>query len=91
MAKPGRPPVPAAEKIVTRSLGLSAAVDDAVCRYALRHNISVYRLLGQIVSRVFRKQINSASVLVVYRELEVRSSSVVAARRSSGVSSAGLV
>lgn len=83
----GRPKVPLDQKIVTRSVRLPPEVDDAVCRYALRHEISVYALLGRVVTRVFAKQVYSTHAAIVYRE--VQPSSVVAARRSSGVTGAG--
>lgn len=85
----GRPKVPIEHKIVVQTIRLKPEVADAVCRYALRRNVSVYRLLGDIVEKVFAKQVYSTTTVIVYGSVS-SSSTVVAARRASGVSSARL-
>lgn len=85
----GRPKVPLDRKIVSFHLRVEPEVADRVCRYALRHDISVYKLLGDVVTKVFAQRINSTAVVSVYPE-DRSPSSVVAARCVTGVSSAAL-
>lgn len=85
----GRHKVPLDRKIVNFTIRLEPAVADRVCRYALRHKVSVYKLLGTVVTKVFAQRINSTAVDLTYPS-ESSSSAVVAARSSTGVSSAAL-
>ena len=89
MAQRGRPPKGIERKYVPHGVRLTPEVSDAVCRYALKHHVSVYKLLGDVIARVFAHNVRLSSSAIGYRE--VTSLTVVAARHSSGVSSAGLV
>lgn len=70
----GRPKVPIERKAVSQGIRLEPEVADIVCQYALKHDISVYRLLGRVVTRVFAQQITTSSGGRLYSELVVRSS-----------------
>lgn len=71
----GRPKTPIERKVVTFNIRLDPPVADAVCKFALEHEISVYRLLGNIITKSFAKRINSTVVLASYSAARVRASS----------------
>ena len=68
MAHPGRPRLPDDQRPVCQNVRLTPATADAVCRYALHHNISVYALLGQVIELVFAKWIIPSSTVLAYRQ-----------------------
>jgi hypothetical protein len=86
----GRRKVPEERKVVVQTIRLEPEIADAVCRYALKHDISVYKLLGNVVTKVFAKQVYRSSGGMVYREVVMRSSVHASVRPVSSPSSKAL-
>ena len=64
----GRPRLSEEQRPVCQTIRLKPATADAVSRYALKHHISVYRLLGNVIDRVFAKWIIQPSTVLVYSQ-----------------------
>ena len=64
----GRPRLSEEQRPVCQTIRLKPATADAVSRYALKHHISVYRLLGNVIDQVFAKWIIPSSTVLAYRQ-----------------------
>ena len=78
-----RPKLPPEQRSVVQSFRLTPDTADYVCRYALRRQIPVSTLVGQIIERVFVKQKTHAQASPCYGQTSSTLGSVLSESPSS--------